>query len=268
MNLRVTIEGISSHRHSFADLKMTDNPEDITPIYVSAALAAGHSNNTREPGADSIDHQSTISLISSILDVKLKDSVTKLKRSLSEKDFETQREIKKMRSESKASNSFKYKSNRLRYEFNVKVLDQLNAAKKKLVEGRLYEVSEEINLSIQEITKRNKLVRFADKNQCGWAAVDEYQSDELAEDSEDDKKLRAAEKRALAKIKATKSAKYKKFFDRHQRPHYADQGTARPPNLGFQPNPNPNPKYREGAIMTQANKRDTPPCTYCVLLLS
>ena len=41
----------------------------------------------------------------------------------------------------------------------------------------------------------------------GWAAVDEYLSDEVASGSEDGKKIRAAEQRALRKKKNARSAK-------------------------------------------------------------
>ena len=64
------------------------------------------------------------------------------------------------------------------------------------------------------------------------------------------KKFRAAEKRALAKIKATKSAKYKKFFDRHLGPHYTDQSTARPPNLGF-------PSFNTRFFVVKGNHNNT-----------
>ena len=45
----------------------------------------------------------------------------------------------------------------------------------------------------------NKLIRFADKSEGGWGAVDEYLSDEVASDSDDEKKMRAANERAIRK---------------------------------------------------------------------
>ena len=38
------------------------------------------------------------------------------------------------------------------------------------------------------------MIRFADKSPAGWAAVEEYKSDELADASDDEKKLRSAER--------------------------------------------------------------------------
>ena len=49
--------------------------------------------------------------------------------------------------------------------------------------------------------KRNKLIKTADKSPAGWNKVQEYLSQNLDSDSEDDKKLKAAEARALRKQK-------------------------------------------------------------------
>ena len=42
-------------------------------------------------------------------------------------------------------------------------------------------------------------MKIADKSLTGWNIVQEYLSDDLASDSEDDKKLKAAEARVLRK---------------------------------------------------------------------
>ncbi|XP_041484375.1 uncharacterized protein LOC121430987 [Lytechinus variegatus] len=58
---------------------------------------------------------------------------------------------------------------------------------------------------IADITKRKKHIRIADKSEAGWSAVDEYLSDELASDSEDEKRIRQAQARAARKRKASRS---------------------------------------------------------------
>ena len=49
--------------------------------------------------------------------------------------------------------------------------------------------------------KRNKLIKTTGKSPAGWNEVQEYLSENLESDSEGDKKLKAAEARALRKQK-------------------------------------------------------------------
>ena len=59
---------------------------------------------------------------------------------------------------------------------------------------------------IEEVKKRNKYVQFADADKAGWAAVDEYIKDDLASDSDDEKRMRNAQIRASRKQKSHKRA--------------------------------------------------------------
>jgi hypothetical protein len=58
--------------------------------------------------------------------------------------------------------------------------------------------------SLAVLKKRKKVIRIADKSEGGWKTVDEYLSDEVASDSEGEKRIRVAENRAVKKIKTSK----------------------------------------------------------------
>ena len=48
---------------------------------------------------------------------------------------------------------------------------------------------------IEVISKRVKAIKLADKSEFGWATVNEYLSDELASDSDDEKRIYRAERK-------------------------------------------------------------------------
>ena len=125
----------------------------------------------------SLSNAETLQLFSQLLDVKFDQKFAVSKRDLEDKEAATQSQLKKLKTESKASNSFNFKG----------TLPLRTSQKETFT-----------------VTKRNKFIRFADKSPAGGTAVKEYESDELAEDSEDEKRLRSAERRALAKIREKK----------------------------------------------------------------
>ena len=51
-------------------------------------------------------------------------------------------------------------------------------------------------------TKRQKLIKLADRSDAGWATVTRYMADPIADDSADEKRIRAAEKQVLVGLKS------------------------------------------------------------------
>ena len=57
------------------------------------------------------------------------------------------------------------------------------------------------------IAHRQKIIRLADSSELGWRLVNEYETNPLASDSDDEKRMYKAEARANRKLKAEKSKK-------------------------------------------------------------
>ncbi len=51
------------------------------------------------------------------------------------------------------------------------------------------------------------MILFADSSSAGWRAVDEYESQGIADDSDDERKMRRCERAAESKLKAATSTK-------------------------------------------------------------
>ena len=57
-------------------------------------------------------------------------------------------------------------------------------------------LQQELKEGIQSIALRQKHIKVAHRSEFGWATVEEYDKDELASDSDDEKRLFRAERNA------------------------------------------------------------------------
>ena len=85
------------------------------------------------------------------------------------------------------------------FQFNSDLAEKVKSASVALGKRKLNLVKTHLEELDSDIEKRNKLIRLADKSAAGWDLVNEYLSDELASGSEDEKRIRRAEQRALRK---------------------------------------------------------------------
>lgn len=158
---------------------------------------AGESLCTPRANGEEISNADLLSLMKTYMS----SQISGLERNFNDT---TQNLARKVR---KSEASFKFKGNRVQYELNIDVLDNLEVVLDCIEKRRFAKASTLVQDSIEALKKRNKLIRIADKSEGGWKTVDEYLSDEVASDSEDEKRIRAAESRAVRKLKASKSVK-------------------------------------------------------------
>ena len=86
-----------------------------------------------------------------------------------------------------------------------------------LVDGKAILAKEIVDKAVTDLKKRNKLIPLADKSDAGFSpAVDEYLSDELASNSEDEKRIGSAQARAVAKKRKSKPSRPKPNAGRRQ----------------------------------------------------
>jgi hypothetical protein len=92
----------------------------------------------------------------------------------------------------------------MQFELNAEISGNINAVLSELGRNNVRKTVKLLEDSLAVLKKRNKLIQIADKSEGGWKTVDEYLSDEVASDSEDEKRIRAADNRAVKKIKSSK----------------------------------------------------------------
>ena len=130
------------------------------------------------------------------------------------KQIETKQKIDKETAE------LKFKGNQKQFKLNAEldnIFDQIQTANVQAASDT--KISTLVSEGRKLIHKRQKLIKIADRCKDGWQVVEEYESDELASNSEDEKKLKKAKEAASRKRKARQEGK--RVEDKRQKTSHA-----------------------------------------------
>lgn len=135
----------------------------------------------------------------------LAQTVGQIKRSNEDSAQQQMKEIKKLKFDE--PHKFKKKANEDQFNFNRKLAENIGSAKFAAENGQLEKVKSDLEEGEKLLCERQKLILLADKSEFGWATVEEYKQHDLAEDSEDEKRIHSAERRARVALQARKKKK-------------------------------------------------------------
>ena len=99
--------------------------------------------------------------------------------------------------------TFKQKDHRLQREFNTDIMENLQDIIDNISDEQ-DPISTSLKAVISKLKKRNKLIKIANSTEAGWAVVAEYEKEPIGSDSDDCKRIRQAETRALKRKNAEK----------------------------------------------------------------
>ena len=169
----------------------------------SAMTTPGESSASCNAKVDLVA-QSSSSSQQSFSNVQLVDEVfSLLKGYLTSQLEEKGKQLERSAKTDNEDCNIKFEGNRKLFELNSQlnnILTQIDDSAENPTE-----VHKLVSEGKQIIKKRQKLYKIADRNKDGWLGVQEYESDDLTSDSEDEKKLRKTKVAAERKRKEVKS---------------------------------------------------------------
>ena len=108
--------------------------------------------------------------------------------------------------------TLKGKGNQRQLDFCKDILEKIEKANSSMDENNVEKTKEHLSEGKKLVMKRVKLIKLADRED--WATVNEYMSDDLASDSEDEKQINRAIRSASAKSDKRRKSKQR------QSPYY------------------------------------------------
>ena len=105
--------------------------------------------------------------------------------------------------------AWRKKGHEEQYSFNSRVKEAIGEelASSGLTDNSLEKAAKALEKGRELLGECQKLIKIADRSELGWGVVAEYTADELAEDSDDKKRLEKAERAAEQKAARRKRAK-------------------------------------------------------------
>ncbi|XP_078345384.1 uncharacterized protein LOC144630892 [Oculina patagonica] len=170
------------------------------------ARARGSSTSgVLDPSVSSVIQSTVSESISSLTDNLTQVIESRLsdfaKRFSEQNSSSVEQAVKKARRE---QYTCKRKGNQQQLDHSLQVLDKLDEASDALKHKSYEKVKVAVEAGTELVSKRIKAIKLADKSEFGWATVNEYLSDELASDSDDEKRIYRAERRAERKVNKEK----------------------------------------------------------------
>ena len=98
----------------------------------------------------------------------------------------------------------KRKGNQQQLDHSLQVMDKLDEASDALKQNLYEKIKVALESGTELVSKRVKGIKQADESEYGWVTVNEYLSDELASDFDDEKRIYRAERRAGRKTNKEK----------------------------------------------------------------
>ena len=84
----------------------------------------------------------------------------------------------------------------LSFVFNQSVEARFDSAISAIEKKKLDKAKKELEVGKKLLSKHQKLIKLADRSECGWATVSAYVTDDLADTPEDERRVSKAEKSA------------------------------------------------------------------------
>uniref|UniRef100_A0A7M5X4P3 CCHC-type domain-containing protein n=1 Tax=Clytia hemisphaerica TaxID=252671 RepID=A0A7M5X4P3_9CNID len=143
----------------------------------------------------------------------VEETTKEVKRSM--QDDVTDTIVKKVRQEQVPTFKKKFNSDQYKHtKVMEKIMSKINS---NLEANDITKAKESTSEGMKEIYKRQKLIQIADREEDGWEVIKCYQSDNLASDSEDEKRLNKSRRQAKQNKKEarTRRLNYRKKFDQN-----------------------------------------------------